>query len=442
SSLTILMQPSTTATAGIPFGQQPVLQVRDQFGNLRNAANGTADNSTVVTAARGNGSGTLQGTLNVSASDGVATFTSLSHNVATNITLAFSAPGLAGTNSTTIAVSPAAATQLVFITQPGSTTYGSALSTQPMLKTRDSFGNDSTVGLGASKMVSLTVSTGTGSLLGSTSLDIGTASGNGIVSFSGLQVSMAGTGKQLSASSTGLTSALSSSFNVNPAIVTGSISAINKIYDGTTAATIGSRPLGGGRPGDAVSLSGGTATFATKSVGTAKTVTATGLTLSGAAAGNYQLASTSATALADITARPLLVSATGVNKAYDGTTSATVTLADNRLAGDSFTTTYTTATFADKNLGTTKPVAVSGISITGADPANYSANASASAMADITARSLTITATGANKVYDGTTSATVTLSDDRLAGDSLTTSYTSASFATKSVATNKTVSVS
>src|SRR5262245_66259533 len=97
-----------------------------------------------------------------------------------------------------------------------------------MLKTRDSFGNDSTVGLSTSKMVSLTVSSGTGSLLGTTSLDIGTAAGNGIVSFSGLQVSMAGTGKQLSASSTGLTSALSSSFNVNPATVTGSITANNK----------------------------------------------------------------------------------------------------------------------------------------------------------------------------------------------------------------------
>src|SRR6185436_12222653 len=204
--LAILTQPSATSTAGVPFVQQPVLQVRDQFGNLRSTANGVTD-STVVTAARGNGSGTLQGTLNATATDGVAAFTDLAHNVATNITLAFSAPGVTGTNSSTIAVSPAAATQLVFITQPGSTTYGSALSSQPMLKTRDSFGNDSTVGLGASKMVSLIISTGTGSLLGSTSQDIGTAAGNGIVNFAGLQVSMAGTGKQLSASSSGLTTA-------------------------------------------------------------------------------------------------------------------------------------------------------------------------------------------------------------------------------------------
>src|SRR5262249_23679170 len=177
SSLAILTQPSATATAGVPFAQQPVLQVRDQFGNLLSTANGVT-NSTVVTAARGNGGGTLQGTLTATSTDGVATFTDLSHNVATNITISFSASGLTGTNSGTIAVSPAAATQLVFITQPGSSTYGSALSPQPTLKTRDSFGNDSTVGLGGSKMASLNVSTGSGPLPGTASLPIVTAPGH------------------------------------------------------------------------------------------------------------------------------------------------------------------------------------------------------------------------------------------------------------------------
>jgi len=48
---------------------------------------------------------------------------------------------------------------------------------------------------------------------------------------------MAGTNKQLSASASGLTSALSSSFDVGKATVTGSITANNKLYDGTTAAS-------------------------------------------------------------------------------------------------------------------------------------------------------------------------------------------------------------
>src|SRR5205814_4234475 len=113
---------------------------------------------------------------------------------------------------------------------------------------------------------------------------------------------------QLSASSSGLTSALSSSFDITKATVSGSITANNKIYDGTTAATIAARTLSGALAGDDVSLSGGSASFASKSVGTARTVTATGLTLSGLAAGNYQLASNSATTTADITARALTVS--------------------------------------------------------------------------------------------------------------------------------------
>src|SRR6185436_12569366 len=136
----------------------------------------------------------------------------------------------------------------------------------------------------------------------------------------------------------------------------------------------------------------------------------------------YQLASTTASAMADIAVRSLTVSATGINKAYDGTTSATVSLSDNRVAGDSLTASYS-ASFADKSVGAAKSVNVSGIALSGADAANYSANTTASTTANITARPLTVSATGADKVYDGTTSATVTLSDNRVAGDTLTNSY-------------------
>src|SRR5207249_9977047 len=97
--------------------------------------------------------GTLQGATRRAATNGLVTFTNHSHTVATTITLSFSGTGLSSTNSSAIAVSPAAADRLVFATQPGSTTYGSALSAQPVLKTQDPFGNDSTVGIGASKMV-------------------------------------------------------------------------------------------------------------------------------------------------------------------------------------------------------------------------------------------------------------------------------------------------
>src|SRR5262249_7479230 len=196
----------------------------------------------------------------------------------------------------------------------------------------------------------------------------------------------------------------STTANITAATVTALVSVDNKVYDGTTTATIASRSLSGVLGSDDVSLSGGTASFASKTVGTNKTVSVTGLSLSGADAANYQLASTNASTTANITARSLSVTANGGNKGYDGTTTATVSLSDNRLAGDSLTTSYPSASFANKNVGTAKSVSVSGITISGTDAANYQlASTTASTTADITVRSLTVSATGVNSAYDGTT---------------------------------------
>src|SRR5207244_2926439 len=196
-----------------------------------------------------------------------------------------------------------------------------------------------------------------------------------------------------------------------------------------------SRTLTGVLGGDIVTLTGGTAVFSDKNVGTGKSVTATGLALSGTDAGNYQLSSTIASTTADITARTLVVMAHGVNRVYDGTTNATVTLSDDRVSGDVFADSYTRATFADKTVGTGKSVSVSGISNAGTDAANYTLNTTATTTANITARPLTVTATGVDKVYDATTTATVTLSDNRVAADIFTDTYASATFVDKNVGT-------
>src|SRR5262249_53876197 len=96
------------------------------------------------------------------------------------------------------------------------------------------------------------------------------------------------------------------------------------------------------------------------------------------------------------------VTAMGVNKVYDASTVATVTLTDNRIPGDVFTDTYTVATFADPNAGTGKAVSVSGIAISGTDSGNYSlANTTASTTANITKASATITLSNLNQIYDG-----------------------------------------
>ena len=149
----------------------------------------------------------------------------------------------------------------------------------------------------------------------------------------------------------------------------------------------------------------------------------------------------SAVTTAAITARTLTVTATGIDKPYDGTSTATITLNDNRISGDALTTAYTSATFADKKVGSGKVVSVSGISISGTDAGNYAQNALASTTAAITARALTVTATGIDKQYDGTPTATVTLADNRVSGDTVTIAYNSAAFADKGVGIGKAVSV-
>uniref|UniRef100_UPI0026098F7D beta strand repeat-containing protein n=1 Tax=Janthinobacterium sp. TaxID=1871054 RepID=UPI0026098F7D len=217
-----------------------------------------------------------------------------------------------------------------------------------------------------------------------------------------------------------------------------SFSGINKTYDGNTSAGVN---IGDDRvAGDALSLSGNAA-FGDKNVGTGKTVSVTNIGVTGADAGNYVLGSHGGSTTADIAARTLNVSFSGINKTYDGNTSAGVNIGDDRVAGDALSLSGN-ASFADKNAGTNKTVSVSGVEVVGADAGNYVLNThSGSTTADIVARTLNVSFSGINKTYDGNTSAGVQIGDDRVAGDSLNLSG-NASFADKNAGTNKTVSVS
>jgi hypothetical protein len=190
------------------------------------------------------------------------------------------------------------------------------------------------------------------------------------------------------------------------------ITGSDKVYDGTTDAVlnVGSAALVGVIGVEDVTLdtSSAVGTFDNKNAGSGKTVTVMGLVLTGADAGNYTLIPPTTTA--NITQRDLTVTAAGINKVYDGGVTATVNLSTDAIGGDTVTAGYS-ASFADKNVGTGKAVSVIGISIGGADAGNYNLlNTTASTTANITAKALMVTATGVNKVYDGTTVATVTLS--------------------------------
>src|SRR5437762_1220749 len=90
-----------------------------------------------------------------------------------------------------------------------------------------------------------------------------------------------------------------------------------------------------------------------------------------------------------------------------------VTLSPYPTLFRSLTTSYTSAFFLNKNVGTGKTVNVVGISISGVDSGNYSANTTTNTTANITSAVLAVTAAGVNRVYDGTTNATDPHSDNR-----------------------------
>ncbi|MBM4463577.1 MAG: Ig-like domain repeat protein, partial [Chloroflexi bacterium] len=219
-----------------------------------------------------------------------------------------------------------------------------------------------------------------------------------------------------------------------------------KVYDGTTSsAGVPTITAGSLASGDTATW---TQTFNNKNVGTGKTLTPAGSVSDGNSGNNYSVTFVPDTT-GVITARALTVSATGVNKVYDGTTGATVTLSDNRVPGDVLILSYGSATFDNKNVGAGKPVSVTGIAVTGADAANYTHNATAAATASIIPKALTVTGITANsKVYDGNTNATLNTGGATLVGvvggDDVTLSTAGAvgAFANKHVGTGKTVTVS
>ena len=215
----------------------------------------------------------------------------------------------------------------------------------------------------------------------------------------------------------------------------------NRVYDQSTAATVNDT-ISGIISGDTVSVSE-TAAFADKSVGTAKTVNITSMALAGADASNYALASTTATTTANITTKALTASFSGTNRVYDATTGATVSgSSSDIISGDTVTVSQTAAAFSNKNVGTGKTISISGISLSGADAANYSLqNTTATTTANITQASLAVSgASAANKVYDGTTAVTVTGGGvTALLSDSVTLSAANATFADKNVAHGKAI---
>ncbi len=231
--------------------------------------------------------------------------------------------------------------------------------------------------------------------------------GNGkTVTVTGLKLAGTAAGNYaLSATTTATTTA-----NITAKSLTVHFTTSDKTYDSTTNASIIGCTLDGvvGTEGVSCVSSTAIAQFANKNVANGKVVTASGFTLSGSAAASYSIGTVNASS-ANITPRDVAVTATGLDKLYDGNPAATVTLSTNKLTGDAVSANYTSASFANKNVGTGKTVSVSGITISGADAGNYNlTNTTASITANITSKGVVINFAAQTRTYIGSTAAAIT----------------------------------
>ncbi|MFC1480417.1 YDG domain-containing protein, partial [Candidatus Omnitrophota bacterium] len=136
------------------------------------------------------------------------------------------------------------------------------------------------------------------------------------------------------------------------------------------------------------------------------------ITLSECTATNYNITRNDGT-LSVTEAQLTITGIIAENKVYDGTAEATLNTDAAALVGVlgadevNLIKTGATGAFEHKNVGSNKTVFITGLAIEGADRGNYSLT-QVTTTADITAKELTVTGvTAENKIYDGTTDATL-----------------------------------
>ncbi|HKJ44232.1 MAG TPA: invasin domain 3-containing protein [Balneolales bacterium] len=202
SQMIIKTQPSSNVTAGQVFPIQPVIKIEDSYGNLE-----TGDNSTSITVSLSQGKSSLQGTTSETASSGIATFTNLSYNLADTLILAFNGGGLPAVNSNSIIVSPATVSKLAFVQQPLNATKGNILTPPITVRLYDAYNNEVT---SSGTPISISLGSGQGVVSGTTTQN---TNATGLATFNDLKINNTGQ-KQFTASSSGLSSAVSDTFNI------------------------------------------------------------------------------------------------------------------------------------------------------------------------------------------------------------------------------------
>jgi hypothetical protein len=158
TKLAFLQQPSNAAAAQ-SISPPVTVQVEDSNGTLVNKSTALI----AIAIANNPSGGALSGTTSVNAVNGVATFSSLSINKTGNgYTLSATSSGLTSATSNAFNITNGTATQLVFGTQPTSTTAGSSITPAMTIQVEDANGNLVTTGTGSTASITVAIATNPG----------------------------------------------------------------------------------------------------------------------------------------------------------------------------------------------------------------------------------------------------------------------------------------
>src|SRR4029077_592012 len=299
TQLVFTVQPSNAA-AGATLTPAVQVTARDALGNT---ATGFTGNVTIAIGTNP-GAGSLSGTTTVAASNGVATFTTLSINRAgAGYTLTAAATGQSGATSTPFTITPGSATQLVFTVQPSNAASATAIAPAVQVSAEDALGNTDPTFAG-NVTVAIGANPGGGTLSGTTTV----SASSGVAAFTSLSIDKAGTGYTVTETDTGPSGATSAAFNIvagaaaqlvftvqpSNATAAAAISPAPRVtaldaqgntatgFTGTVTVAIGTNAGGGTLSGTTnVAAVSGVATFSNLSINKA----GTGYTLTAAAAG-------------------------------------------------------------------------------------------------------------------------------------------------------------
>ncbi|MCU1426098.1 MAG: hypothetical protein JWL83_98 [Actinomycetia bacterium] len=183
ATLALTVQPGG-GTGGTALGTQPVVTAKDAGGNTATASTSTVS----FTKVTGPGGGSVS-TCSVAEVAGVATFTACKINIIGTYTLNASDGTFTSATTGNVVITLGSAAKLAFTTAPVGAAAAANFGTQPVVTVQDAGGNTSTTD---GSDVTLSITGGAGVLSCTSAGNLTGTAANGVVTFAGCKISLAG----------------------------------------------------------------------------------------------------------------------------------------------------------------------------------------------------------------------------------------------------------